>query len=162
MQAGAGQVGEVTLGVLPGVEDHRHVRGGGRDPGRGGNRLILGQQLIDHGGELGDVRPAAILTFTHVTNTGAVIKAVTKDVSGPTTVTSDPKPPYPAQFVGDGSNWLAFGPNGRKNTGEPGLVFTLGHVVVDSIGKNPATATSFSLTGPDSTQEDGCQDLAGP
>lgn len=70
-------------------------------------------------------------------------------------------PPYPAEFVGDGSNWLALGPNGRANTGEPGLVFTNGHVVVDSIGKNPATATSFSL-GPDSTQEDGCQDLAGP
>ena len=59
VQPGAGQVGEVVLGVLPGVEDHRHVRGAGRDPGRGADRLVLAEQLVDHGGELGDVGPVA-------------------------------------------------------------------------------------------------------
>ena len=53
--ARAGQVREVGLAVLPGVEDHRHVRGRRRDPGRGADRLVAAAQLVDHGRELGDV-----------------------------------------------------------------------------------------------------------
>ncbi len=50
-------MGEVVLGVLPGVEDDGHVAGAGRDPGRGGDRLVLAEQLAGHRGELGDVGP---------------------------------------------------------------------------------------------------------
>jgi hypothetical protein len=98
-----------------------------------------------------------VLTFAHVDANGKVIKAVTENVSGPTTQTFNSTTAV-GQFVGEGNNWEAFGPHGRGNTGEPGLVFTSGHVVVDSTGSNPATATSFSLSG---TQEDGCLLLSG-
>ena len=90
-----------------------------------------------------------VLTFAHVDANGRVIKAVTENVSGPTTQTINSSTTV-GQFVGEGNNWEAFGPHGRTNTKEPGLVFTSGRVVVDSTGN---TATSFSLRG---TQEDGC------
>ena len=95
-----------------------------------------------------------VLTFAHVDANGNVIKAVTENVSGPTTQTSNSSTAV-GQFVGEGNNWEAFGPNGRMHTHEPGLVFTSGRVVVDSTGN---TATSFSLSG---TQEDGCLLLSG-
>jgi hypothetical protein len=57
-QAGARQVGEVVLAVLPGVEDDGHVRGG-RRAGGGADRLVPGAELADQGGELGDVGPVA-------------------------------------------------------------------------------------------------------
>ncbi len=57
VQPGAGQVREVVRGVLPGVEDDRHVRGPRRQPGCGAHRLVPGFQLVDHAGELGDVGP---------------------------------------------------------------------------------------------------------
>jgi hypothetical protein len=99
-------------------------------------------------------RGTLVLTFAHVDANGKVIKTVTEDVSGPTTQTSNSSTTV-GQFVGDGNNWEAFGPNGRINTNEPGLVFTSGHVVVDFTG---ITATSFSLRG---RQEDGCRLLSG-
>ncbi len=59
MQPGARQVGEVVLGILPGVKDHRHVRAAaGRTAGRGCDRFVLAAGLADHGGELGDVGPS--------------------------------------------------------------------------------------------------------
>jgi len=72
------------------------------------------------------------LTFAHLNASGALIKAVTEDVGGPTTVTG-----YPdgrGLFEGTGKNWLSFGPRGRANTGQPGLVFTDGPVAVESTG----------------------------
>jgi hypothetical protein len=61
-QARTRQVREVVLGVLPGVEDHRHVREAviaGRAAGRGSDRLVLAAELADHRGELGGIRPVA-------------------------------------------------------------------------------------------------------
>ena len=58
------------------------------------------------------------LTFAHLNSGGALIKAVTEDVGGPTTVTS-----YPdgrGLFEGTGKNWLSFGPLGV--VGPPGLL----------------------------------------
>ena len=50
---------EVRLGVLPGVEDHGHVRGLRWPAGRRAYLLVLAGELADHAGELGDVRPVA-------------------------------------------------------------------------------------------------------
>ena len=59
VQATAGQVGEVVGAVLPGVEDHRHLRAAAGAPGRGGDRLVSPAELVDHRRELGDVRLVA-------------------------------------------------------------------------------------------------------
>jgi len=59
VQVRAGQVGDFVLAALPGVEDHGHVCGVSRDAGRGGDCLVLGEQLVDHGGELGHIGPVA-------------------------------------------------------------------------------------------------------
>jgi hypothetical protein len=111
----------------------------------------------------GQVMPggALVLTFSHVDQNGDVIKSVTQDVSGSTKVTTEAQAPYHSVFKGQDRNWLAFGPNGRRLTGQPGLVFTnLGsHVTVESFGKSPATAVSATITG---GSVDGCRLLAGP
>ena len=110
----------------------------------------------------GQVTPggALILTFAHVNETGDVIKSVTQDVSGSTTVTTEAQQPYHSVFKGEDRNWLAFGPNGRRLTGQPGLVFTNfgSQTTVESFGKNPATAVSATIKG---GSVDGCQLLAG-
>jgi hypothetical protein len=90
-----------------------------------------------------------VLRFTN----DATDKTIVRNVSGPTTRTT--RPDGTATFEGAGNNWLAFGPNGRNNTGEPALVFTSGRVVINSTGN---TATSFSLSG---HQVNGCELLAG-
>ena len=63
MQLAGGQVGEAGHRVLAGVEHHGEVpaAGGGTGDGggRGADRLIPLHQLVDHGGELGDVGFAA-------------------------------------------------------------------------------------------------------
>ena len=114
------------------------------------------EQMLTTAGDVTTTRSkgALVLTFAHVDANGKVIKAVTENVSGPTTQTFNSTTTV-GQFVGEGNNWEAFGPHGRGNTGEPGLVFTSGRVVVGSTG---ITATSFSLSG---TQEDGCLLLSG-
>lgn len=96
-----------------------------------------------------------ILSFT---NTGPVGgrtggTSIVQNVSGPTTTTA--RPDGTARFEGTGDNWLAFGPGGQANTGEPGLVFTHGKVTVNS-APNAAgvpTATKFTLDG---RQVNGC------
>jgi hypothetical protein len=50
-------VREVRFGVLPGVEYDRHLRRARIGPGRRADRLVLGLELADHAGELGDVGP---------------------------------------------------------------------------------------------------------
>ena len=111
---------------------------------------------------VGQVAPggALVLTFSHVDRNGNLIKSVTEDVSGSTTVTTQAQSPHHGVFVGDDRNWLAFGPNGRRLTGQPGLVFTnLGsHTTVESFGKSPATAMSATIMG---GSVDGCRLLAG-
>ena len=85
-----------------------------------------------------------VLSFTNET-TG---KTIVKNVSGPTTMTTHPD--GSGVFQGTGNNWLGFGPNGQKNTGEPGLVFTSGQVTVTFAS---GTAQTFSLNG---HQDNGC------
>jgi hypothetical protein len=94
------------------------------------------------------IRGKLVLSFTN-TLTGFTI---TRQVSGPTTETdhSDGS----GIFVGEGQNWFTFGPNSQANTGEPGLFFTNGLVVIEFGG---GTVTSFSLQG---TQINGCDLLA--
>ena len=77
-------------------------------------------------------------------------KTIEKNVSGPSAMTIPPA--GNVTFRGQGLNWLAFGPNGRANTKEPGLVFTSGLVTV-MINRANGTAQSFSLNG---TQANGC------
>jgi hypothetical protein len=99
-----------------------------------------------------------ILSFTNTGPTGDTAgKNIIQDVSGPTTTTS--RPDGTALFQGTGRNWLAFGPGGQANTGEPGLVFTHGKVTVTS-APNAAgipTAIKFALDG---RQVDGCDLLS--
>ena len=90
-----------------------------------------------------------VLSFTN-TVTGFTI---VRNVSGPTTETDYPD--GSATFVGFGENWFGFGPTSQHNTGEPGLVFTSGQVVLDIAG---GFVTTFSLDG---EQVNGCELLAG-
>lgn len=85
-----------------------------------------------------------MLGFTNLDSGTSVVR----NVSGPST--SVTAPDGSGSFEGQGESWLSFGPHGQTNTGEPGLVFTEGDVVVTFTGN---VATGFSLSG---TQVDGC------
>ena len=76
-------------------------------------------------------------------------KSIDEDVSGPSTTTISPDGGS-ATFQGEGPHWVAFGPESKANTGEPGLVFTSGQITVTYVG---ITIQAFSLNG---TQENGC------
>jgi len=89
-----------------------------------------------------------VLSFTNA-DTGFTI---VRNVSGPAIVTSHPD--GTGTFVAEGLNWFAFGPVSQGNTGEPGLVFTSGLVVLEFAN---GFVTSFSLQG---TQVNGCEQLA--
>lgn len=81
------------------------------------------------------------------------------DVSGTTTVTTSADGTA-QRFVGDDRNLLIFGPNGQKNTGEPPVALTDGHVIVTAAidpASGVGTAQSFSLGG---KQVDVCKLLA--
>jgi hypothetical protein len=101
---------------------------------------------------------------TVVTTTGTLLQSLENqathekiivDVSGTTTVTTSADGTA-QRFVGDDRNLLIFGPNGQKNTGEPPVALTDGHVIVTA-AIDPATgvgtAQKFSLGG---TQVDVC------
>jgi hypothetical protein len=90
-----------------------------------------------------------VLSFTN-TVTGFTI---VRNVSGPSTEIDHPD--GSATFVLEGKSWFGFGPISQANTGEPGLVFTSGRVVLQ-VGDN--AVTSFSLAG---NQVNGCDLLAG-
>jgi len=90
-----------------------------------------------------------VLSFTNP-GTGSTI---VRNVSGPSTVTVHPD--GTGTFEGQGLSWFGFGPVSQANTGEPGLVFTRGLVILEFEG---SFVTSFSLDG---TQENGCALLAG-
>jgi hypothetical protein len=96
------------------------------------------------GGDVVSTTGKLVLSFTNETTQ----KTIVKNVSGPTTVTTNPD--GSGTFQGTGINWLGFGPHGQANTGEPGLVFTSGLVTVTFAG---GTAQTFSLNG---HQENGC------
>jgi hypothetical protein len=91
-----------------------------------------------------------VLSFTNLNPGG---KTIVENVSGPFTNTIYPNGTG-GVFDGQGHSWLAFGPIGQANTGEPGLVFTSGHVVVVF---GPIAAESFTLSG---RQTNGCELLS--
>lgn len=91
------------------------------------------------------VKGELVLSFKNET-TG---KSIEENVSGPWTTTISPDGGS-ATFQGEGPHWLAFGPESKANTGEPGLVFTSGQVNVKYVG---IIVAAFSLNG---TQENGC------
>ncbi len=101
-------------------------------------RLADGTTIMRLRGEL-------VLGFKNET-TG---KSIEENVSGPSTTTISPDGGS-ATFQGDGPHWLAFGPESKANTGEPGLVFTKGQVSVTYVG---ITVRKFSLDG---AQQNGC------
>src|SRR5690348_17316836 len=90
-----------------------------------------------------------VLSFTN-TDTGL---SIVQNVSGPSTETD--RPDGTGTFVGEGLSWFAFGPRSQANTGEPGLVFTSGLVVLQFAN---GAVTDFSLDG---EQINGCVLLAG-
>jgi hypothetical protein len=87
-----------------------------------------------------------VLSFTNLNPGG---KTIVENVSGPFTFTTYPD--GSGVFDGQGNSSLSFGPISQANTGEPGLVFTSGHVVV-TFGGN--VAQSFTLSG---SQTNGCE-----
>lgn len=90
-----------------------------------------------------------VLSFTNH-ETGFTI---VRNVSGPSTRFdfSDDT----GTFVLEGLSFFTFGPISQQNTGEPGLVFTSGRVVLQFHGN---IVNSFSLAG---EQVNGCELLAG-
>ena len=103
---------------------------------------------LDDGTTVTKITGTLVLRFTN-TNTGSTI---VRNVSGPSTETDHPD--GTGTFIGEGLSWFAFGPGSQGNTGEPGLVFTSGLVVLQI---HNGFVTSFSLSG---TQVDGCKLLA--
>ena len=90
-----------------------------------------------------------VLSFTN-TVTGFTI---VQNVSGPSTEIDHPD--GSATSVLEGKSWFGFGPISQANTGEPGLVFTSGLVVLQFADN---AVTSFSLAG---NHVNGCDLLAG-
>jgi len=95
------------------------------------------------------IRGRLVLSFTNATTGSSIVR----NVSGPSTETDHPD--GTGTFVGEGLSWFAFGPISQANTGEPGLVFTSGLVVLQFAG---GAVTDFSLDG---KQVNGCELLAG-
>ncbi len=89
-----------------------------------------------------------VLSFTN-DDTGF---SIVRNVSGPTTEIDHPD--GTVTFIAEGENWFGFGPISQRNTGEPGLVFTSGRVVLQIAG---GAVTTFSLAG---QQVNGCDLLA--
>lgn len=108
------------------------------------NEHVIHDTFLVDGTEIQQITGWLVLSFTNTSTS----KTIVENVSGPQTSISAPD--GSGSFEGLGTNWLAFGPRGQANTGEPGLVFTSGHVVVTFDGP---VATSFSLDG---TQVSGC------
>jgi hypothetical protein len=100
---------------------------------------------LDDGTTVTRIRGRLVLSFTN-SDTGSTI---IRNVSGPTTETDHPD--GNGTFIGEGNNWFGFGPGSQQNTGEPGLVFTSGLVVLEVSG---GVVISFSLAG---EQVNGCQ-----
>jgi len=105
---------------------------------------VIHDSFLADGTEVQRVTGQLVLRFTNL-DSG---KSIVENVSGPSTSTLSPD--GGGSFEGQGRSWLAFGPRGQGNTGEPGLVFTDGNVIVAFTGH---VATSFSLSG---TQVNGC------
>jgi hypothetical protein len=93
-----------------------------------------------------------------ITNVQGKVSMVV-DVSGAQTETIS-KDGTRDTFVAQGNNLLIFGPNGRRNTGEPAVALTTGPVKVTAtinLATGVGTAQTFQLEG---TQIDVCKALA--
>jgi hypothetical protein len=85
------------------------------------------------GTTLTQIRGKLVLSFTNTNRA----KTIVRDESGPTDTYA-----YPTGTgieTATGENWWGFGPRSQANTGEPGLVFTSGPVVL-SFGGGAVTA----------------------
>jgi hypothetical protein len=119
------------------------------DVGVVSNKEFQDVMTLADGTTITRIRGKLVLSFTN-TVTGFTI---VRNVSGPTTVIEHS--PGNGTFIGEGLNYFGFGPVSQGNTGEPGLVFTSGLVVLQIAG---GFVTSFSLAG---TQVNGCELLEG-
>jgi hypothetical protein len=106
------------------------------------------------GASVDHVTGSLVLRFT---NHDDPQRSVDRDVSGATTSTHDPGGTVET-FTATGDNWFGFGPNGQRNTGEPGLVVTHGFVFAQAV---PPTAQKFALAS-DGSQENLCALLQSP
>ena len=93
---------------------------------------------LPDGTTITEIKGKLVLSFKN----DATGRTITRDVGGPTTtiVRSDGT----GTEFGTGSNWWGFGPTSKANTGEPGLVFTNGLVVLKFTGN---VVTRFTLAG---------------
>jgi hypothetical protein len=114
------------------------------------NEYFTHQETLPDGTLIQQVNGRLVLSFTN-TDTN---KTIVENVSGPGVFTTYPD----GSFLLDAAGLTVsfFGPIGQANTGEPGLVFTSGHLVVHFSGVTGA-ADSFELSG---TQTNGCALLA--
>jgi hypothetical protein len=103
---------------------------------------------LSDGTTVTNITGSLVLSFRNDT-TGATI---VRNLSGPTSTTVHPD--GTGTEVGGGENYWIFGPRSQANTGEPGLVFTNGRVVLPFVGN---VVTSFSVAG---TQVNACALLA--
>jgi hypothetical protein len=117
--------------------------------------IVEDKEYVIHSTTLADgtvverVTGSLFQTYTN-TNTG---KSVVANVGGPATVTTYPD--GSALFDGQGHSAGWFDPSSQARTGEPGLVFTSGHVVAlfDASGEGE----SVTFTG---QQTNGCAALS--
>jgi hypothetical protein len=85
-------------------------------------------------------------------------KSIVESLSGPTTETTSPDGTAVTD-EGIGRNLWGFGPNGQRNTGQPGVVVTSGKIKITvkvNTSTGVGTAQTFQLNG---TTENICQVL---
>jgi hypothetical protein len=111
------------------------------------NKEVESTTSLPDGSTVIRVKGNLVLSFQNL-STG---KTIQRNVSGPTTTTISPDGKSGTE-TGGGNNWFTFGPNGQKNTGEPGLIFTSGNFAA-TFTTADNTAHTFTLNG---TQENGC------
>jgi len=114
------------------------------------NEYFTHQETLPDGTLIQQINGRLVLSFTN-TDTG---KTIVKNVSGPGVFTTFPDGSFLQDTTGLTATYL--GPIGQANTGEPGIVFTSGHLVVHFSGVTGA-ADSFELSG---KQTNGCALLA--
>ena len=113
------------------------------------NKEFQDVETLSDGTTITRITGQLVLSFTN-NDTGFTI---VRNVSGPGTTIVHPD--GTGTFIGEGKSWFGFGPVSQGNTGEPGLVFTDGLVVLQFAGN---FVTKFSLAG---TQVNGCDLLKG-
>jgi hypothetical protein len=115
------------------------------------NAYVIHQTNLPDGTVILRVTGNEVWSFTNM-NTGKTIVKNTSPAGSPTTVTISPDG---TQVIdAQGGSEFNFGPTSQANTGEPGLVFFTGHVVVTTLH---GIAQSVASNG---HQENGCELLS--